>query len=127
MIERVKEVKEKILNLPNSKPLKIISHFDTDGITSAAIIARALQRENIEFSLEILKNLENSYVETLSPDSNYIFLDLASGSLPYLEKLNTSIIIIDHHEIPETQNTLRSASRDPCGFAIKEFRDLCNI
>jgi len=81
------------------KPLRIISHFDTDGITSAAIFSRALQRSGKKFSLKIVKNLEEDFIKALPEDHILIFLDLGSGSLNYLKNKKTDVFIFDHHEI----------------------------
>lgn len=101
MRERIKEVIEKLDDLSKAKQIKIVSHHDTDGITSAAIFARAMQRWHKKFDLEIVKNLEQEYIERLPEDKILIFLDLASGSLPYLGKKKTEVVIIDHHELPQ--------------------------
>ena len=90
---------EKIINLPKEKPIKIISHYDTDGITSAAIFSRALQRLGLKFSLKIVKGLETEFIKSLPENHILIFLDLASNSLDELSKKNTEIFIFDHHEI----------------------------
>ena len=39
------------------KPVRIISHLDSDGLCAASILAKAFQNENIPFSLSILKQL----------------------------------------------------------------------
>lgn len=101
MLERIKEAINRIDELSKSKPLKVISHNDTDGITSASIFSRALQNWNKKFSLEIVKNLEKEFIRTLPEDHVLIFLDLASGSLPELGEKKTEVFIFDHHEISE--------------------------
>jgi single-stranded-DNA-specific exonuclease len=110
---KIKEAIEKLDNLSKTKPIKIISHHDTDGITSAAVFSKALQRWEKSFSLEIVKNLENGYIEKLNEDQILIFLDLASGSLPLLSKKNTEIFILDHHEIPDHNDTQTTDSLIP--------------
>jgi len=101
MLELLKETIDKIETLSKNKPIKVISHNDTDGITSAAIFSKALFRWKKTFSLEIVKGLEKEYIQNLSKDNILIFLDLASGSLKELSKKNTEIFILDHHEIPD--------------------------
>lgn len=99
MIEKIKLVIDKIDNISKQKPIKVISHYDADGITSAAIFARALQRWGKAFSLSVVKGLEEDFIKSLPEDHLLIFLDLASGSLDYLKNKNTEVIILDHHEI----------------------------
>jgi single-stranded-DNA-specific exonuclease len=97
--ERIKIAVERIDSLSKEKPIKIVSHFDADGITSAAIFCRAMQRWGKEFSVDIVKNLDENIILQLSDKNILIFLDLASGSLDYLAKKNTEVFVFDHHEI----------------------------
>jgi len=99
MLEEIKKTIEKLDSLSKTKQIKVISHYDTDGITSAAIFSRALQRWNKKFSMEIVRCLDEEYVKSLPEDKILIFLDLASGSLPYLSEKKTEIFIFDHHEL----------------------------
>lgn len=101
LIEKIKESILTIERLSKSKPIQVISHHDTDGITSAAIFSRALQRWNKNFSTQIVKNLERDFIEKLPEDKILIFLDLASGSLDYLKDKKTEVFILDHHEIAQ--------------------------
>ena len=82
------------------KEVLLISHFDTDGITSATIMIQTLKRLDIQFSVKIIKSLEKEFIETLPKNKVILFLDLASGSLNYLKETEIEdIFIIDHHEI----------------------------
>src|SRR3989344_3839287 len=99
MLTGIKEAINRIDALGNSKPLKVIGHLDTDGITSSAIFSRAMNRWGKKFSLEIVKGLEESFIDSLGEESVLIFLDLASGSLEQLSKKKTEVFIFDHHEL----------------------------
>jgi RecJ-like exonuclease len=101
LIEKIKESIVKIDILSGQKPIQVISHHDTDGITSAAIFSRALQRWNKKFSTHIVKNLDKEYIDKLPENKVLIFLDLASGSLDYLKDKKTEVFILDHHEIAQ--------------------------
>ena len=104
MREKIKEAIERIDKLSKSKEIKIVSHFDTDGISSAAIFSRAMERWGKKFSLEIVKGLEEDYIKRLDESKVLIFLDLASGSLNYLKDKKTEVFIFDHHEMGENKN-----------------------
>ncbi|MAE49733.1 hypothetical protein CMI48_02795 [Candidatus Pacearchaeota archaeon] len=103
MREALKQAIKRIEELAKTKPIKVISHFDTDGITSAAVTAKALQRWKKIFSLKIVKNLDPETIAALPEDHILLFTDLASGSLAELAKKPNDIFILDHHEIPEDQ------------------------
>ena len=101
MLESIKKTAEKFIEKISNKEVQVVSHFDTDGITSAAIITKALQRLGINFQLKIVKGLEESIFQELPQDKVILFVDLASNSFNYIEKLNTEVFILDHHEITE--------------------------
>ncbi len=101
MREKLQEAVRFIDEISKKKPIKVISHYDTDGITSAAIFSRALSRWNKKFSLQIVKSLDEQYIRSLPEDHLLIFLDLASGSLNQLKEKQTEIVIFDHHEITQ--------------------------
>lgn len=106
MQNQIKQAIESIEKLSKEKPIKIISHYDTDGITSAAIFSKALTRWQKKFSLKIVKGLEEQIINSLPEDHILIFLDLASNSLEYLKKKKTEIFILDHHELPEQKTKI---------------------
>ena len=83
--EQIKYVVGKFLEQEN-KEIQVISHFDTDGITSAAIMIKTLKKLDKVFSVKIVKNIEENTIYSLSKDKITIFLDLASNSLDYIEK-----------------------------------------
>lgn len=99
MITKIRQAIEKIDELSKTKPIRIISHHDTDGITSAAIFTRALERWNKKFSLQIVKGLDKDFIQSLPENEILIFLDLGSGSLSQLKEKKTQSFIFDHHEI----------------------------
>lgn len=103
MINKIKSAIQKIDDLSKSKSIKVISHYDSDGITAAAIFCRALQRWNKRFSLKIVKSLDEEFLHSLPENEILVFLDLSSGStLKYLKDKKTEIFIFDHHEITES-------------------------
>ncbi|RMD66129.1 DHH family phosphoesterase, partial [Candidatus Pacearchaeota archaeon] len=99
MINLIKKAVEKLEEASASKPIYVISHFDTDGITAAAIFARTLSKLDKHFTLRIVKSLNEDFVEELPSNAFLIFLDLGSGSLEQLAKKG-DVLILDHHEIP---------------------------
>lgn len=80
----------------------VVSHFDTDGISSAAIIAKTFGKIDVNFSLKIVKSLEKDFILSLPNNKTILFLDLASNSLDYISEAKLKkVFIIDHHEITQ--------------------------
>ena len=98
--EKIKYVVKEFLEKSKDKEIQIISHFDTDGITSATIMVQALKKLDKKFSLKIVKSLEEQFIYDLPKNKLTLFLDLASGSLKHIEESRLEdVFIIDHHEV----------------------------
>ena len=98
--ERIKSFMQEFINKLDNKEVVIVSHFDTDGITSAAIMIQSLKKLDKKFSLKIVKSLEEKFISELPKDKLILFLDLASGSFSHIKNAGLSeVFIIDHHEI----------------------------
>jgi len=108
MLKEVKQFTEEFLKISENKPIRIISHYDTDGITSAAILIKTLKRLDKKFTVRIVKGLEENIIKeelTKQPKEVIVFSDLASGSLDYFQDLQEPIFILDHHEIHKEKLT----------------------
>jgi single-stranded-DNA-specific exonuclease len=98
--ETIKENAKKFLELSKDKEIFVVSHFDTDGVTSGTIMLKTLKKLDRKFSLTILKSLDETFILNLPRNKLIVFLDLASGSLEHLSQTDIkNIFIIDHHEI----------------------------
>ena len=86
MKKRIEQIAKKFLETVHDKDIIILSHYDTDGITSAAIMIKTLRRLDKKFFVKIVKNLEESIISNLPKDKVVIFLDLGSNSLGYIEQ-----------------------------------------
>jgi len=99
---KIKQTAEKFLELSRDKKTIVISHFDADGISSAAIMIQALRRLDIKFSMKIIKRLDKEFLQTLSEEDTILFVDLASGNLDDIARTNLKeVFIIDHHEVTQ--------------------------
>lgn len=106
MLKEVDSFAAEFLEFAKGKPIRIISHHDTDGITSAAILAKMFRRLDKKFSIKIVKGLDENIIKDelkRQPKEVILFSDLASGSLDYFQNLVDVIFILDHHEIDETK------------------------
>jgi len=102
MLKEIEKFVQEFLEFSKDKSIRIISHYDTDGITSASILAKTFKRLDKKFSIKIVKGLEEDIIKKelkRQPKEIILFSDLASGSLKYFQNLQEPIFIIDHHEI----------------------------
>jgi len=100
MQQEIKAAALNFLEKIKNKSISIISHFDTDGITAAAIMSKTLTRLRKRFSVKIIKQIEPHVFKEIKNDV-ILFLDLGSSSLDKISKLGKTVFVIDHHEITE--------------------------
>src|SRR3990172_10169385 len=77
----------------------VVSHIDADGLTSAAIMGKALERAGIEYGTRFVKQLDMNALTEIA-DQNpelVIFTDLGSGMLDAISSLKINAVISDHH------------------------------
>ena len=98
-IDRVANITKALLK---EKSVKIVSHYDADGLTAASIIVKALTREGANFKIRVIKQLTEAEIERLdvTGDDFLIFVDLGSGQINNLRSIleKTQILILDHHD-----------------------------
>ena len=99
MLERISNFAKNFVEKTDKKDIIIVSHFDTDGITSAAIFGKLLKKYDSKFSFKIVKSLDKEFIEALPKNKIIVFLDLGSSNLEDIIKLETPVFIIDHHEL----------------------------
>jgi len=113
---------KKFLEEINKKNIHVVSHFDTDGITSAAILSKTLERLHKQFSIKIIKQLNEEEINALPKDRIIILLDLGSNSLTPLSKLKNKIFIIDHHQISKKEIPKNISMINP--FLFEKYDEL---
>jgi len=95
--------------LEKKASIKVISHQDADGISSAAILAKCLQYYDIPFTLHFSRPKKSKEIAELAEEDYdlFIFLDQGSGQIEAIHKTllakHKDVLVIDHHpgEFPE--------------------------
>ena len=108
-----------IQSLPKQTKIRVVSHYDADGISSAAIICKALYRDGYDFHASIMRNPFNKGLERLSNEQNelIIFCDMGSGQIESIENIQCKSIIIDHHQYlkEKTSENVLQINANLCG------------
>ncbi|UCD14633.1 MAG: DHH family phosphoesterase [Thermoplasmatales archaeon] len=114
-----KKAAEIVLSLPEHNVVRVVSHYDADGITSAGIICTALYREGYGFHVTLMRNPFNKGLERLAKEKNelIIFSDMGSGQIENIEKLGCKVIIFDHHQYikSEAGKNVLQINANTCG------------
>lgn len=90
-----------ICSLPQTTRIRVISHYDADGITAAAILFQALYRAGYDVHVSLMRNPFTKGLERVKQEENelVIFADMGSGQLKMIEQFPGKSIIIDHHQV----------------------------
>ncbi|NMB85379.1 MAG: DHHA1 domain protein [Methanosaeta sp. PtaB.Bin018] len=75
--------------------VRVISHNDADGITSAGLICNALLRAKIPFQATLLNRLDESTIRSL--EGPVIFCDMGSGKPELISRVRSECFVLDHH------------------------------
>jgi len=99
----------RVINEKEQVRIRIINHFDADGICAGGILSQAVLREGLLFRTTTLSNLEIDDVKRIGREKNWdmvIFTDLGSSKANQVNQLlSRPVIILDHHAPEQTKNT----------------------
>ena len=81
--------------------IQVFSHYDADGVSSAAIIANALLRAGKEFRVTLFTTLNDFNMGIISRTKTdcMIISDLGASYIDQLDELDSEIIVLDHHTV----------------------------
>lgn len=105
--------------------VRILCHYDPDGTTSAAILARALLRRGKRVHATMAHALDSATVERVKAESNELLVvsDMGSAQLDLLDALPYPVIVLDHHK--PLRDSERVAHVNPHLFGVDGAREMC--
>ncbi len=82
--------------------IQIFSHYDADGISAAAIIAKALMRAGKEFDVRLFTTLNDRSMEVIRGCGSkcIILSDLGASYVEELDAMSCDVVVLDHHAAP---------------------------
>src|SRR3989344_4688167 len=103
-------------NFDINKPIRVISHLDCDGLTSASILINALNGESRKHSFSIVTQLSKEKLKEIAEEDYefYFFTDLGSAHVSWIEEVfkDKVVVILDHHTpedyMPKAKNIIFS-------------------
>ena len=105
--------------------VRILCHYDPDGTTSAAILARALMRRGKRVHATMSHALDSATVELIKAEPNELLLvsDMGSAQLDQLESFPYPVIVLDHHK--PLRDSDRVVHVNPHLFGVDGAREMC--
>ena len=128
MLNRAEEASDVLReHIEKDSIVRIISHNDADGISSAAVIANALAEENVQFHTTIIPRLKQDIVNQLRSEKYdlFIFSDMGSAFVNEFNTYKHDVIIADHHQVPDVEAESNVVHINPHLFGIDGSKDLC--
>jgi single-stranded-DNA-specific exonuclease len=93
--------------------MRVVSHNDADGITSAGLICNALKRAQIPFHATLVNRLDEALVDSIVPP--VVFCDMGSGKPELISRIEGDAFVLDHHR---PVGDLACAHLNPHNFGI---------
>ena len=117
-----------VLRREPQKTIQLFHHNDADGLTSGAILTRALEREGYTVKRYCLEKPYPAVLRKVYEQEGgiIIFADFAGRIAPMLSDLNRGrnlTLILDHH-VAEKSTDTRVINLDPDLFGLKGDRDI---
>ncbi len=81
--------------------IQVYSHYDADGVSSAAILAKALMRADKEFRVTLFTTLNDYNMEVIrnTKADCIIVSDLGASYIDQLDAMTQDVVVLDHHTI----------------------------
>src|SRR5512135_3683736 len=110
------------------KTIQIFHHNDSDGLSSGAILTRALEREGLKVQRFCLEKPYPAVLRKVYEQEGKIlvFADFAGRIAPLLSDLNRGrnlTLVLDHH-VAEASSDPKVHNLDPDLFGLKGDRDI---
>jgi len=106
-------------SLPTSSRIRVVSHYDADGIAAAGVLCTALYRAGYGFHASLMRNPFTKGFDRLKLEQNplILFSDMGSGQIETIESLGCKVIILDHHQYlrPTTSKNTVQINANLCG------------
>lgn len=93
--------------IKSGKEICVVTHIDCDGLTSGAIITKALIRAGAKVTTRTAKEMNDAVIKNMKDDSRqfHVITDLGGGFAKQLdEALGQNWFVLDHHEIPPQEH-----------------------
>jgi RecJ-like exonuclease len=97
--------------------IRVISHYDADGISSAGIVCNALLRKGKKFHATLTRSLDQEFFEKVKEEDGecLIICDMGSGQIDLMEQLK-DVVVLDHHTIMRESDSIVQVNPHLFGF-----------
>lgn len=81
--------------------IQVFSHYDADGVSAAAIVAKTLMRAGKEFRITLFTTLNDVNMDVIrnTKADCMIITDLGASYIDKLDEMSCDIVVLDHHTV----------------------------
>lgn len=108
----------------HTKTVRVISHYDADGITGGFVATKTLIRAGLSPHLSMVKSIGEEEISDYidSGTDLMVFVDIGASLIDALEEMSMDIIVLDHHRvISEGEKVIYI---NPNRFSLDGMKDL---
>jgi RecJ-like exonuclease len=123
MAKRLKTAAELVRGVNSA--VRVVSHYDADGISAAGVICRALRRRGLAFQATLARKFDSALFDGLATDAMALTIisDAGSGQIDSVEKLPGNVIVLDHHT--PKRDSERVVQVNPHFFGVNGTTEVC--
>ncbi|HEV8594757.1 MAG TPA: DHHA1 domain-containing protein [Thermoplasmata archaeon] len=107
-----------VTRLSEANRIRVLCHYDADGATSAAILARTLLRWGKSFHISLTTVLDEATISSVRSEQALPLLvaDMGSSQLDGIEDLDRPAVVLDHHKPPRDSGRVVHANPHLAGI-----------
>ncbi|TLZ51358.1 MAG: DHH family phosphoesterase [Methanobacteriota archaeon] len=101
-------IQQGVADLAGADRIRVLCHYDGDGATSAAVLARAFWRWGKPFHVSLTSVLNDATAARVREEGEgaLVVADMGSGQLDTVEGLGRVAVVLDHHKPPRDSERL---------------------
>jgi len=114
--------------LKENNYVRVLAHYDGDGVSSSIILLKTLERLNIKYHSGYVKNLDNEGFRELydeEPDVLNIIVDAGSSQASSISDYDKFIILDHHFYNKEDTNNIKGININARDYGINGTREAC--
>ena len=98
--------------------VRVISHYDADGVSAGGIVCRALLRYGKKFHATLRRSYDDDFHQVLKNEKNELIIicDMGSGQIDKMEDLGCDVVVLDHHQVMRESELLVQVNPHLFGF-----------
>ncbi|WP_337860189.1 DHH family phosphoesterase [Ferroplasma sp.] len=111
--------------IKKEKYVRVLAHYDGDGVSSSIILLKLLEKWRIEYHLSFIKNLDNEGFRSLYEEDPNLFTIIVDAGSSQLSSITdySNYIVLDHHFYEKREcSGININARD---YGINGTREAC--